>query len=252
MKKIIFLVAIATLFSLSIFAQDYFDFQEKTILIEGVSIPVLIANMETDEGKLQKEFIKYIEEKTKLKVKKEDNYFKSKEGPIYQVSDKRGHIIILTHPEQSGINLCVGVQLGPDVYVSSSLFSEEFEKLTDMLNKFSYNYMLEELDEKLKLSKSDLHSVQKRFRKSSRMIRTLNNKAARSNKKIEKFKKKDSEEKVSVLKEQLGEYNASLTIENINNNDLKAKTEKLKQKVAEYQKKYEITQNKVEVYGKEK
>lgn len=239
------------LFTSLVNGQKLYTFEEQKIVFESKQIPVMSAHLETEEDKLQKSLEGYLEKEMHIKIKEKKTYLISKESKLFPISERIGQMLIITERDLKGVNVYVSARIGPDLYINSVNFGTEINNMSQLLNRFSYEYMNKEIKNKLTLYKSDLNKNKKDLKKSQKKIKQNNDIL---DKLLEEYKNTSGDEKevvVSHSNAEIDNLNTAIETEKVISNDLSENIQKLELLVDEYEEKYKIVKNRNKIYSKQ-
>lgn len=172
-------------------AQDtLFDFTENNILINGVPVNVGNIILPGDVDQVKDLWQSFIKEQLKEKMKEEDDMLILEENVVNQVTEKRGDLLAYIYNQNDKVSLNVGYKLGYDVYLNSAQYPEEFNRLKDFINYFTYFYYSEYLPDYIKEQSKNLKVLQKENSAAEKSIKT----ATKENKKLGKSINKNKKE----------------------------------------------------------
>lgn len=196
--KTFLIVAISLLTYSQLHAQtSLLNFNEDTLLLNGVLVNVGITILKGDIKEINKSWESFIKTHLNEKMKEEDGVLVLKEIVINQVTDKRGDLLTYTYNKDNEVSFNVAYKLGYDVYLNSTLYPTEFEKFKEYVYYFVYNYYndylpqyIKEKNKNLKVLKKEISKAEKSIKKSEKQNKKLNKSNSKSNKKIGKMDKK--------------------------------------------------------------
>ncbi len=243
MKTRLLFVLFATCFGMASAQSGGQEFKEEGILIDGVSVNVVSADLRGDVDDIKKAWPKYIKKQLDEKVKEKDGVYRLMETVVNQVTDKRGNLIAYIFNKDGKVSLNVAYQLGYDVYINSGNYKEEYDRLEGFVQYFVYNYYNDFLPKYLKAQKKSLKVLKKEEKKSEKLIKKANKKVIKkSEKKLKKMAKNKSKEETDKVQEEIESVNLNADMKNaVKDNEQQKQTlksqkeilEKLKPKIKE-------------------
>lgn len=225
--KILPIVGLLLSFTFHSIAQSsLLNYQETSMLIDGVQATVGQTQLNGELADIQKNWQKYIKTQLGEKMDEETPAWIIRKCVLNQVTDKRGDLMLYVFTEEEKVTLNVAYKLGYDVYLNAKQFPEEAEKMKDFVYNFVYEYYDAYLPDYIKSKEKGLKVLEKEHSKARKRLTKARKLVAKSTRKA----------RSTELKLNKSEIKLTNTSDELRAQKISTKVETYQGKLATYQK----------------
>jgi len=212
MNKIFLLtLALSLVFNLQMFSQTYKS-KITSVEINNSVRPAISIVSEAELKSLQKEWNSFLKKDFKAKTKSTKNTVNAESAIMPDISSNPINIYSIFNKNQNGTEIVLAFEMDKDNFASNTNFSDEFEKLSNLAERFVTNHCLSDLTVLLKNKEKILRKNKKREAKlikdNKRIERAIERDITQKNINLKNIEK--NKEELENLKIQISNQNSDI------------------------------------------